>query len=76
MNRRQAIKLAGLGLFSILPGASRVWKVQRPIYSQWQAELCIGTMPNQYDRIIPILYARTMEDAKKRLEFYDQPRKI
>ncbi len=28
--RRDFIKLAGLGLFTILPGAGRVWAVQRP----------------------------------------------
>lgn len=31
MNRRQFIRnLAGIGVFSILPGAGRVWKATRP----------------------------------------------
>lgn len=29
MNRRHSLKLIGLGLFSILPGAGRVWRVER-----------------------------------------------
>lgn len=29
MNRRHFAKLLGLGVFSILPGAGRVWKAQR-----------------------------------------------
>lgn len=31
MNRRNFItKLGGIGLFSVLPGAGRVWRVERP----------------------------------------------
>ena len=31
MNRRYFTKLLGLGVFSILPGAGRVWRIQRKL---------------------------------------------
>lgn len=57
MNRRHFAKLLGLGVFSILPGAGRVWKAQR-IYCKFQADLVILPFEQDPNKLIPIFYRR------------------
>ena len=46
MNRRNFLRnLAGIGLFSILPGAGRVWKAQRPDFRMVPAREWVLNLP-------------------------------
>jgi len=64
MNRRSFVrKLAGIGLFTILPGAGRIWKAERkfdllPYKCKFFAVEEIGLLPQWKDMVIPIIYQR------------------
>jgi len=46
MNRRSFVrKLAGIGLFTILPGAGRIWKAERQSPYQWLPNTVIQVGP-------------------------------
>ena len=69
MNRRKFTKLIGIGVFTILPGAGRIWKVQkqlpdlRLLYSPYACAL-----PPMVD-FIPIYFRR----RDPNYPFFDNP---
>ena len=55
MNRRNFLGLAGLGLFSILPGAGRVWKAEKQVL-HWIPAREMGPLPPDIQEMFKVLY--------------------
>ena len=77
MNRRNFLRnLAGIGLFTILPGAGRIWKVQR-VVPEYVIDLPPGTPPLDMEELFRLIYRIKRErEASYRTEppsFYATP---
>ncbi len=75
MNRRSFIRnLAGIGVFSILPGAGRIWKAQRPVIGIYEQMILVNECvlcPWNSDELLAITYRMMRHrQALDRLELF------
>jgi len=81
MNRRGFIRnLAGIGVFSILPGAGRIWKARRPhsLYElMFLPQFPPSPLPLDLKKIFEELYAlkrrRELERTEDEIRWYAPP---
>lgn len=73
MNRRHFLASFGkLGLFTILPGAGRIWRAERKShYCRFIADVELGMMPvTERTQVIPIFYVHPERLEKLVLEAF------